>query len=135
MMEWLPKTNVIDYEYVYYENARVWVFRKQTYSSMSTITLECNLDHHKGDLRGISLFHSNVGFKIYVFWMEYKYDAFKNFTCSLLKCQWPRYIIATSHYSYMFSHYSNSLSLAGKLVPLQLLIWLHNSGGDSKKEH
>ena len=48
----------MDYEYDYYENASVRVFRKQTYSSMSTITLECILDHRKGDLKGISLFHS-----------------------------------------------------------------------------
>ena len=32
--------------------------KMQTYSSMSTITLECILDHRKGDLKGISLFHS-----------------------------------------------------------------------------
>ena len=35
------------HEYGYSENKR-----------MSTITLECILDHRKGDLKGISLFHS-----------------------------------------------------------------------------
>ena len=34
-------TNVLEYEYDYFEHAWVRVLRKQTYSSTSTITLEC----------------------------------------------------------------------------------------------
>ena len=56
-MESLQK-KVIDYEYDYYESAWIRVFRKQTYSSRSTITLKWILDHRKGDLKGISLFCS-----------------------------------------------------------------------------
>ena len=37
----IQKTNVLEYEYNYPE-----------------VTLECILDHRKGDLKGISLFHS-----------------------------------------------------------------------------
>ena len=38
-------TNVLEYEYDYFEHAWVRVLRKQIYSSTSTITLQCNHDY------------------------------------------------------------------------------------------
>ena len=38
-------TNVLEYEYDYFEHAWVRVLRKQMYSSTSTITLQCNHDY------------------------------------------------------------------------------------------
>ena len=62
MQRWSEyNTNVLEYEYDYFEHARVRVLRKQMYSSMSTITLQ----------------YTRVRVRLLYNILEYEYDYFR----------------------------------------------------------